>query len=66
MTDAERKKAVAKSIFDGLSTVALASAAGVEERHVIKTRVDNLSVQIRVSTADSGVHYYLVKVSEQI
>lgn len=66
MSDRTRKRLVAKSVFDNINTAAIARALDTVQASVEVHPIDDLSVHVRVRTQDSGVHYYLVKVSEQI
>ena len=66
MNDAQRKKKVAKAVFENLNTSAIARALDTVQAAVEVKRIDDLNCHIRVRTEDHGVHYYLVRVSEQI
>lgn len=66
MTDAERKNAVAKFIFDRLPIAELARF--LDDGTIVSTEwhsVSRLEGLIRVKTRQQGTHYYRLKLSEQ-
>lgn len=66
MNDRERKRRVAKAVMDGINTATLARELGLYQENVEVKPINALSWRIRIQTPNTGVHYYLVKVSEQI
>lgn len=63
--DAELKKRVAKNVQNAVRTLAFVLPyMPVNVVDIEATPVSDLVTQIRVKTADTGTHYYTVKVSE--
>lgn len=66
LTDIDRKRAIAKAIFDDIPVDEIATEIDQNITGVEVTRVSSLELQIKVKTFRAGTRYYSLKLSEKV